>query len=775
MPLWVWLLLAVFLISCAGTDSTHHLWVGQRPFSHEIARSTGETVPSLVRGVERACELLGAGSPPSSEVVIHLAAGRHQLLQPLGFTACHSRISFVGHGDRAQPSIISGGIVVAGDTATGGTNGSGWAVVGPAYCKGCTELWRAATPKGLDSRQFYVNGVRANRTWAPFQQSMEDGTARGTTSGDPTSDKILLPGHETMLGWTHNTSAIELVYRGAYSAGSQWSESRCPVKSIAKTPAPMYHDPGFGGAGAEGDGAMCCASHCNLPNCPICCGAVGSVAKDHTVACNVSTTKQCPVVCPQTVPFCVDYVVNEHWGHCVKSLPPIQGVEVTVAQPCVGNGNVKCGGAQALKVPAYVENVFELLGSDKFGHPGDFYLDASAGFVYYVPNAGESMNTTQGVLPAVEALIVADQVEGQAYTNIVFEHATWMQPSTTAGFVEVQSGYCLTCPNETVDHCRDCSLAVHHDPTPAAVQFQRSSNITFTGCTFRHIGSNGVSFSHGSQNNTVSRCLFWDLSASAVAVGNRTVPLRPNHSDWDYGNEVSDCTIRRVAQEYRGAPAILIGLTHSTRVLHNEIALVPYSGISLGWGWDSFPYTFGGANRIEANHIHHHMQILGDGGAIYTLGVQGNRPFKVDANGKRYTNKTAVLAPSTMLRNYVHDAPQPGDEAAAVLDHDGIGAGCHCPAGLYTDEGSTNWNISDNVIAQVESWLNGCRDGCPWIGPNWQDNNWYDAASAHVANNETRCPTSGNIEVNASVWPKSAAQIIARAGPRAVISSPSRN
>lgn len=155
-----------------------------------------------------------------------------------------------------------------------------------------------------------------------------------------------------------------------------------------------------------------------------------------------------------------------------------------------------------------------------------------------MPNAGETLGTTQGVLPAVEALIVADQVTGQTYTNIVFEHATWMQPSTSAGFVEVQSGYCLTCPNETVDHCQDCSLAVHHDPTPAAVRFQRASNITFSGCTFRHIGSNAVSFSHGSQNNTVSRCEFYDLSASAISVGNRTVFLRPNRIDWDYSNEV---------------------------------------------------------------------------------------------------------------------------------------------------------------------------------------------------------------------------------------------
>ena len=36
---------------------------------------------------------------------------------------------------------------------------------------------------------------------------------------------------------------------------------------------------------------------------------------------------------------------------------------VHVAQPCVTNGNNKIKGTQPLTIPAYVENVFELLGS----------------------------------------------------------------------------------------------------------------------------------------------------------------------------------------------------------------------------------------------------------------------------------------------------------------------------------------------------------------------------------------------------------------------------
>jgi hypothetical protein len=654
----------------------HDLWVGPaNEFSTleaAVEAAAGRALPHPVKS-------------PDDIVVIHLAPGRHYVGQRLQLDRRHDNLVFMGHGTAAKPSSVSGGRRIPEND--GGLNRSAWAVVGPAHCVGCTQVWRAPVPKGLDSRQFYVNGARANRTWAPFKAVPNTTAARGTTPGDPTSDKILLPGNDMMLAWTHNVTAIELVYRGGPKdgGGSQWQESRCPVAAIAKAPAvPVL-------LGDEGEGLKCCASSCKMANCPICCRQTGSVAKSHTIPCNASTAQQCSVVCPAATPFCIGYVVSANWGHCVKTLPPVHGVEVTVQQPCVGNGNVKCAGGQAQKVPVYVENVFELLGSAAHGHPGDFFLDASAGFVYYVPNAGEHLATTVGVLPTTEALIEANGVHGITYNSIIFEHTTWMRPSTSLGFVDVQSGYCLTCPNEAIDHCLDCSLSKHFEATPAALRFFQSSNVTFTGCTFRHLGSNALSFSLGSQGNLVDRSEFYDISASAIAIGNRTNPVRPNYVDWDWENTVIDCSIHHIAREYRGAPGILVGYTRATSLLHNEISHVPYSGISLGWGWDSFPHSCDGANRIEANRIHHHMQVMGDGGGIYVLGTQGNLPFAVDANGRHYKNTSAVLPPSTMLRNFIHDG---GDASTAALDHDGLGAGCFCPGGLYTDEGSTNWNMS---------------------------------------------------------------------------------
>lgn len=83
----------------------------------------------------------------------------------------------------------------------------------------------------------------------------------------------------------------------------------------------------------------------------------------------------------------------------------------------------------------------------------------------------------------------------------------------------------------------------------------------------------------------------------------------------------------------------------------------------------------------------------------------------------KYKNISAILPPSVQERNWIHDG---GGSTSAKLDHEGIGEGCHCPGGLYSDEGSTNWNMTNNVVQNVKIWLQGCRPGCPWIGPNWQ-------------------------------------------------------
>ena len=97
-----------------------------------------------------------------------------------------------------------------------------------ASAPGRSEIWRARTPIGRDSRQLYLPATneRANRTWLPLPAGGpgEDGQGRVTVLGNPGG----------MASWRRNLSAIDLVYRGTPSAGVEWVESRCPCAGISR-------------------------------------------------------------------------------------------------------------------------------------------------------------------------------------------------------------------------------------------------------------------------------------------------------------------------------------------------------------------------------------------------------------------------------------------------------------------------------------------------------------------------------------------------------------
>ena len=151
------------LASTGGQEAattSRHVWVGDAPPAADLKLPIEQLYSSLADAV-------GAAATVSAATTIHLASGRHALSAPLVLDHRHSGSRFVGHGD----ATVTGGVQVGGPAPPGAAakNISGWAHAGPAACAGCgANIWKAPTPKGVDSRQFYVNGVRANRTWAPF-------------------------------------------------------------------------------------------------------------------------------------------------------------------------------------------------------------------------------------------------------------------------------------------------------------------------------------------------------------------------------------------------------------------------------------------------------------------------------------------------------------------------------------------------------------------------------------------------------------------------------
>jgi hypothetical protein len=336
-----------------------------------------------------------------------------------------------------------------------------------------------------------------------------------------------------------------------------------------------------------------------------------------------------------------------------------------------------------INLPDWIENALELV-----DEPGEWYFSGRDGSVYYLPRPGEEMETVEAIAPVVERLLelrgTLDQpVHDIIFQGITFAHAGWLQPNRI-GHADVQANFLLD-PARLLE--RDGALTTVHNEdvkSPSGVVCHAARSVRFERCTFTKLGSGGLDLEYGAQDNVVSGCEFYDISGTAVQVGD---VLKSDHHPDDErkvvkNNSVENNHIHDVCVEYEGGVAVFVGYTDGTAVRHNEIHHLPYSGISVGWGWGEEDAGGGAAayyqpfrydtptpaknNRIEFNHIHHVMLRLNDGGGIYTLSNQ----------------------PGSVIRgNHIHDNPG-------------------SPGGIYFDEGSGFIEVTGNVVYNVRTPMN---------------------------------------------------------------------
>ena len=336
-----------------------------------------------------------------------------------------------------------------------------------------------------------------------------------------------------------------------------------------------------------------------------------------------------------------------------------------------------------INLPTYLENAWELL-----DEPGEWYWDRPAQTVYYLPKPAEDMRRATVVVPVIDRLIelrgtLDRPVHNIQFIGITFADAGWRQPSET-GLVDVQANFVL---NGKKPLKRDGHLTALHNEqikSPANVVGHAARAIRFVRCTFTRLGGAGIDLECGSQDNLIQGCHFCDISSSAVQIGD---VLKNDHHPDDprlivKNNHVVNNYIHDVCVEYLGGVGVFAGYTEGTLIAHNEISRLPYSAISVGWGWGEedagggaenyympFHYqtpTPARNNRIEYNHIHHVMERLQDGGGIYTLGNM----------------------PGTIIRgNHIH--------------HNTGG-----PGGIYLDEGSGFIELTGNLVHEVGNPMN---------------------------------------------------------------------
>lgn len=398
-----------------------------------------------------------------------------------------------------------------------------------------------------------------------------------------------------------------------------------------------------------------------------------------------------------------------------------EGTTITMAQPCWDNSNKRVefpdipGRTVGMVGPghltnggkaSYVENAYELL-----DQPGEWYLDKTAREVYYLPRDGEDLAGADVEAAAAEKLVdgrgtAAEPVHDIAFRGVRFSYATWLTPSRPEGFSEIQAGYTVTGGRgwATQGLCQyveggTCPFA-SWTKMPGNVSFAYGQRIEFADDVFAHLGAAGLDLGTGSEDSSVSGSIFTDISGNGLEIG------AVDGSTPASGVQVRDNHLYGLPREYHGGVAILNGYTRHDTIAHNQIDHVGYSAVSMGWG--GWPDKIGDPatpnpshdNEVRDNLIFDYMQMLDDGGGIYTQGLTGTSL----ADGEKVTG------------NVIHDQW-------------GLGKS------VYTDNGCTYETVQGNVLyhasyANVASRHTDYRDDLGNNDPTLVKDNWWEEGTA---------------------------------------------
>ncbi|NUR58515.1 MAG: hypothetical protein HOV87_07455 [Catenulispora sp.] len=634
-------------------------------------------------------------------------------------------------------------------------------VTGFALFDSAKNIYRAAVPAGTQSRQLFVNGVRSQRARGPLNPS-----------GFTLSGSSFVTSDSSYASFT-NASSVEVV------DDSAWKQMRCPLASITvpsgggsslnvspacfannNTAVPNRGFP-FNGSGLPKLSSISYLENAyqllDTPGEFYLDSAAGYVYYMPRTGENLSTAD---VELP-TLPTLLN--VSGTPGH----LAPVNDTD-----PAVAYSGSSWGYSAGRSLGDFSNDVHDATANgDSVSYPFtgtgidvlsetnsdeggiDVYVD---GTKTQSVSAAASSRLAQQVVVAVSGLpkgqhtiklvktggsvmlvdgftVIPDVIKPAhdiTFQGLTFDYATWMLPSTV-GYIDNQAGVLW-------DATTKAPVRI-----PAAVQVHRGSGITFTGVEIAHTGGTGIDLADGTQNSTVTASTIHDTSGGGVSVGEVDDYYLTDTSRMTTGDTVSQNWIADVGQDYSDAVGIWAGFTRALTISHNDIGHTPYSGMSLGWGWGyASPCSmqsaqglktcehgtiYAGGNQILDNHVHDVMNVLYDGGPIYTNGGQG------DANG----SATSVLAGNL------------------------VEVGNHTNNMLYQDEGSSYWDTHDNVVR------NGSGN---WIGmwtPTIHDIDIHDNYSDNAAysNHGTNITFNQATIVSGGAWPAAAQAVIAAAGP----------
>ena len=282
--------------------------------------------------------------------------------------------------------------------------------------------------------------------------------------------------------------------------------------------------------------------------------------------------------------------------------------------------------------------------------------------------------------PAVETLLAVEgtldrMTQDITFENIAFEYSNWNLPSFE-GHVPLQAGMRLTEAYQFKEPMKrsnnfDLDNQGWLERPASAVRIRGGENICFRHCEFTHLGSSGIDYEWGSLGGSISDCHFSDIAGNAIVAGSFSPAGLETHIAYNpsdrrevvTGLKIIRNRIHDIGTEDWGTVAIAAGYVAGIEISGNHIEEVPYTAISLGWGWNA-DISCMHDNKVHHNTIRRFAKHMYDCAAIYTL---GNQP-----GSEIYENTISDI----YHPRYVHDP-----------EH---------WFWLYTDEGSSNIYVHDN-------------------------------------------------------------------------------
>ena len=274
-----------------------------------------------------------------------------------------------------------------------------------------------------------------------------------------------------------------------------------------------------------------------------------------------------------------------------------------------------------------------------FDAPGEWFEDMAAGKLCYRPLPGEDMAKLEIVAPGAKLSrlvdMCGDYANGKAVRNISFRNIAfaYSEATPTTGSELRQAhrtdAYVIRPAANGPVECWQYQAAAGCD---AALTFEGVRNIAFTDCTVVHTGNYALRFNSGCVSNSVVNCTLTELGAGGVWMGSRLdCPgkngeiarriLRPTRPDSTAFNLVSNCTITCAGRYNPEGTGVALTHCSDTKVVHNEIRDIYYTGVSVGLTW-GFQGSVAQRNEIAWNRISDlGKSVMSDMGGVYTLGT----------------------------------------------------------------------------------------------------------------------------------------------------------